>query len=214
VTLPCYLLADEAGREIVVRQLSRQGWSIRACEQVPDDPWDLFALRIVVVADTRDTAGELVQAVARGAGLVVLTAARTDGQDLLHDLERLGPVLSKPVPFLPRSSEPGQFDQRHLEPGNPRPGNPRPGNPRLGHLGLGHLAGEHSTHQELPGLSAAQFALLDRLAAGESIASAAEAEFLSLRTANRRIAEARTQLRVRTTREAVLEYLRRRNAHT
>jgi hypothetical protein len=53
-----------------------------------------------------------------------------------------------------------------------------------------------------------QRALLDRLAAGETIAAAAEAEFLSLRTANRRIAEARKALGVRTTREAVLAYLR------
>jgi hypothetical protein len=57
-----------------------------------------------------------------------------------------------------------------------------------------------------------QRALLDRLAAGETIAAAAEAEFLSLRTANRRIAEARKALGVRTTREAVLAYLRSQRA--
>jgi DNA-binding NarL/FixJ family response regulator len=55
-----------------------------------------------------------------------------------------------------------------------------------------------------------QRALLDRLAAGDTIAAAAAAEFLSLRTANRRIAEARTHFGVRTTREAVLAYLRDR----
>ncbi|HEY2947702.1 MAG TPA: LuxR family transcriptional regulator [Micromonosporaceae bacterium] len=55
-----------------------------------------------------------------------------------------------------------------------------------------------------------QRALLDRLANGETIASAAAAEFLSLRTANRRIARARQLLGVRTTREAVLAYLRQR----
>jgi hypothetical protein len=55
-----------------------------------------------------------------------------------------------------------------------------------------------------------QRALLDRLAAGDTIAAAAAAEFLSLRTANRRIAEARALFGVRTTREAVLAYLRRR----
>jgi DNA-binding NarL/FixJ family response regulator len=54
-----------------------------------------------------------------------------------------------------------------------------------------------------------QRALLDRLANGETIAAAAAAEFLSLRTANRRIARAREALGVRTTREAVLAYLRR-----
>ena len=54
-----------------------------------------------------------------------------------------------------------------------------------------------------------QRALLRRLAQGQSIAAAAQAEFLSLRTANRRIAEARAALGVRTTREAVLAYLSR-----
>jgi hypothetical protein len=55
-----------------------------------------------------------------------------------------------------------------------------------------------------------QKALLERLANGETIAAAAAAEFLSLRTANRRIAQARAALGVRTTREAVLAYLRQR----
>jgi hypothetical protein len=57
-----------------------------------------------------------------------------------------------------------------------------------------------------------QRALLDRLAGGDTIAAAAAAEFLSLRTANRRIAEARTLFGVRTTREAVLAYLRQRRS--
>ncbi len=61
-----------------------------------------------------------------------------------------------------------------------------------------------------PLLTAEQCALLDRLAGGDSIAGAAEAEFLSLRTANRRIAQARAALGVRTTRQAVVEYVRRR----
>lgn len=55
-----------------------------------------------------------------------------------------------------------------------------------------------------------QRALLDRLANGETIAAAAAAEYLSLRTANRRIAQARQALGVATTREAVLTYLRQR----
>jgi hypothetical protein len=55
-----------------------------------------------------------------------------------------------------------------------------------------------------------QRALLERLANGETIAAAAAAEFLSLRTANRRIAQAREALGVRTTREAVLAFLRQR----
>ncbi len=61
-----------------------------------------------------------------------------------------------------------------------------------------------------PSLLPEQRALLDRLANGETIAAAAAAEYLSLRTANRRIAQARDALGVRTTREAVLTYLRQR----
>lgn len=57
-------------------------------------------------------------------------------------------------------------------------------------------------------LSPEQQALLDRLAAGDSIATAAEAEFLSVHAANRRLAAARAALGVRTTRQAVAEYLR------
>lgn len=57
-------------------------------------------------------------------------------------------------------------------------------------------------------LTPEQRALLQRLADGDTIAVAAQAEFLSLRTANRRIAQARQTLGVRNTREAVLTYLR------
>ena len=53
------------------------------------------------------------------------------------------------------------------------------------------------------GLSREQSALLSRLAAGESVAAAAGAEFLSLRTANRRVAQARDRAAVDTTRQGV-----------
>ena len=85
---------------------------------------------------------------------------------------------------------------------------------RLGPLQLGAVpaggspAGDGEPAAELV---PEQRALLDRLAAGDTIAAAAAAEFLSLRTANRRIAEARAVFGVRTTREAVLAYLRQRN---
>lgn len=55
-----------------------------------------------------------------------------------------------------------------------------------------------------------QRALLERLAAGQTIAAAAAAEFMSLRTANRRIAAVRALLQVASTREAVTAYLRMR----
>jgi DNA-binding NarL/FixJ family response regulator len=70
-----------------------------------------------------------------------------------------------------------------------------------------HDGGADSSTQLVP----EQRALLERLANGETIAAAAAAEFLSLRTANRRIAQARSALGVRTTREAVLAYLRQRS---
>jgi DNA-binding CsgD family transcriptional regulator len=61
-------------------------------------------------------------------------------------------------------------------------------------------------------LSPDQRDLLDLLAAGNSIAQAARLRFLSLRTANRRVAEARDALGVATTREAVLAYVRLRDS--
>jgi hypothetical protein len=78
---------------------------------------------------------------------------------------------------------------------------------RLGpvHYGVGTDPGDAAAD-----LVPEQRALLDRLASGDTIAAAAAAEFLSLRTANRRIAEARALFGVRTTREAVLAYLRQR----
>jgi DNA-binding CsgD family transcriptional regulator len=54
--------------------------------------------------------------------------------------------------------------------------------------------------------------ILELLAAGNSIAEAARLRFLSLRTANRRVAEARDALGVATTREAVLAYVRLRGS--
>jgi DNA-binding NarL/FixJ family response regulator len=78
--------------------------------------------------------------------------------------------------------------------------------------GSGAPVGWQPDHDGLP-LTPEQQALLERLASGETIAAAAAAEFLSLRTANRRIAQAREALGVRTTREAVLAYLRHRRQH-
>jgi DNA-binding CsgD family transcriptional regulator len=79
----------------------------------------------------------------------------------------------------------------------------------LSRLGVVHL-GPGEAGEAVADLIPEQRALLDRLAAGDTIAAAAAAEFLSLRTANRRIAEARALFGVRTTREAVLAYLRQR----
>jgi DNA-binding NarL/FixJ family response regulator len=81
----------------------------------------------------------------------------------------------------------------------------------LGRLGQVHSDPEVDAGTDaLAALIPEQRALLERIANGETIAAAAAAEFLSLRTANRRIAQARAALGVRTTREAVLAYLRQR----
>jgi DNA-binding NarL/FixJ family response regulator len=60
-------------------------------------------------------------------------------------------------------------------------------------------------------LTPEQRQLLDLLAGGASIAQAARQLFLSLRTANRRVATARDALGVSSTREAVLAYVRLRD---
>jgi DNA-binding NarL/FixJ family response regulator len=82
---------------------------------------------------------------------------------------------------------------------------------RLGPVRHGADTAADGTGDRVADLVPEQRALLDRLAAGDTIAAAAAAEFLSLRTANRRIAEARALFGVRTTREAVLAYLRQRH---
>jgi hypothetical protein len=86
----------------------------------------------------------------------------------------------------------------------------------LSRLGTVHQSATGDTDNDggkIADLVPEQRALLDRLASGDTIAAAAAAEFLSLRTANRRIAEARALFGVRTTREAVLAYLRQRGAN-
>ena len=80
----------------------------------------------------------------------------------------------------------------------------------LSRLGPVHRGTDAEPSGTVRDLIPEQRALLDRLAAGDTIAAAAAAEFLSLRTANRRIAEARALFGVRTPREAVLAYLRQR----
>lgn len=72
---------------------------------------------------------------------------------------------------------------------------------------LGHTPGRPEPTDGLD-LDHEQRSLLNRLAAGSTIAAAAEAEFVSLRTANRRIAAARNVLGVKTTREAVMIYIK------
>jgi DNA-binding CsgD family transcriptional regulator len=76
---------------------------------------------------------------------------------------------------------------------------------------LARLAGpEEPAARESGPLTPEQRQILDLLADGASIAQAARQLFLSLRTANRRVAAARDALGVTSTREAVLAYARQR----
>ncbi len=154
-SVPRYIVDGGAEATVVLRRLTRAGWTTREGFALPETSWDVSGARLVLfgrVADA-DTAELAVLAAARGAGVVAIADAGSDvGRALLADLARVGPVSTDPdAPIAGEAGEP---------------------------------------------------------AGGETIAAAAAAEFLSLRTANRRIAEAREVLGVRTTREAVLAYLR------
>ncbi|MFG1924841.1 LuxR family transcriptional regulator [Cryptosporangium sp. NPDC048952] len=183
-TRPLYVLRSAADLAVVVRRLAADGWAVRTGLGVPDEPWDLTASRTVVTGPVTDDAAVAgaVLAAARGAGVVAVADAESStGQALLADLARIGPV--RRAPQVPDGSTAGAAPRAESEPDGAGDGLP---------------------------LTPEQRALLDRLAAGDSIAAAAAAEFLSLRTANRRIAAARDALGVRTTRQAVIEYVRRR----
>ena len=113
---------------------------------------------------------------------------------------------------LVASQRPGAADRRAR---SARPGRCHRSTrvPRARDHGQGHGNVARTCRRSRVGLATLlpeQRALLGRLANGETIATAAAAEYLSLRTANRRIAQARTSLGVRTTREAVLVFLHQR----
>jgi DNA-binding NarL/FixJ family response regulator len=123
-------------------------------------------------------------------GLVAIAdAASPSGRALLAALDTIGPV------FRTEHGGDGTTDVLHTNNHNNH---------------YGPAEGGVSEVPVLTNLLPEQRALLGRLANGETIATAAAAEYLSLRTANRRIAQARSQLGVRTTREAVIVFLRQR----
>lgn len=164
---PRYVLGGSTDATAVLRKLARAGWQTREGFALPEPSWDVAGARLVLFGRVPDldTATLVVQAAARGAGIVAITDLAAElGRALVDDLRRLGPV--------------------HLDP-----------------------AADGAGPDVFARLIPEQRALLRRLANGETIAAAAAAEFLSLRTANRRIAQARELLGVRTTREAVLAYL-------
>lgn len=184
---PYLVLPPPSDLDRVARDLTRRGWQVHRGFTPAEEPWDLAPARVVavgVVAD-RDTAEAALLCAVRGAGLVVtLDQGRSWAPGFLHDLARLEPSRGAPA------GAPGRVD------GSRSASEPGP---------VTEPAGAAVT-----ALSAEQCDLLDLLAAGHSIAEAARMRYLSLRTANRRVADARATLGVPTTREAVLAYVRLR----
>ena len=184
---PRYVVPSASDATTVLRRLARVGWQTREGFALPETSWDVSPSKLVLFGRVSevDTAELALLAAARGAGVVAIADVRGEiGRALLADLERIGPVSTDPD-----APAAGEAD------GQPAGGS-------------GDTAAE--AHGAAARLAPEQRALLDRLAKGDTIAAAAQGEFLSLRTANRRIAEARDALGVRTTREAVLAYLRMR----
>lgn len=202
---PCYLLGSTADADRALRRLAGAGWSVVAGFTLPDEPWDLGPARTVAygaVADTRAVAA-VVLAAARGAAVVVVAEAGSEPHALLAaDLARIGTV------HLDRG-QPAARPPADRQPDRRGPDLVRPGATFVAGPGDSQRAAASIAGARAAGLTPEQCALLDRLAAGSSIPAAAEQEFLSLRTANRRIADARRALGVGSTREAVLEYRRR-----
>lgn len=177
---PLYVLRSAADLATVVRRLTADGWSVHSGLGVPDEPWDLTASRTVVTGPVADDEAVAGAVLAAARGAGVVATADADSPAGQALLADLARI--GPVRRTPRTGD-GDGGPPGAEPG-PSEGDGLP-------------------------LTAEQRALLDRLAAGDSIAAAAAAEFLSLRTANRRIAAAREALGVRTTRQAVLVWASR-----
>jgi hypothetical protein len=209
------VLPTAATATTVLRALTRAGWSTRDGFAIPEATWDLTDAHLVVYGRVPDpdTAALAILAAARGAGVVAVADLDTDvGRALLADLARIGEIRTSP----PEAGGATVAGPVHRGSGAGGAGHSAAGAQPVGAgsgapgPGPGHAAG--GTGSAAPGpaqrLAPEHRALLDRLANGETIAAAATAEFLSLRTANRRIAQAREILGVRSTREAVLAYLR------
>jgi DNA-binding NarL/FixJ family response regulator len=174
------VLSSSADLEAVARDVAERGWRVVNGFSPPQAPWDLAPARVVTVGVVDGPAA---------AEAALLCAVRGAGLIAAVDQERawapsfLADLERLAPPMPPYSAGAGQ------------PAGAGPGS---------------AQGQRSGALTAEQRDLLDLLAAGHSIAQAARMRYLSLRTANRRVAEARTALGVATTREAVLAYLRLR----
>jgi hypothetical protein len=191
VTIPRYVVGTAAEATRILHWLSRTGWHPRAGFGLPPTGSPV-ATRLVLYGrvPTLSLAAVAAAAAGRGVGIVAIAdIGGPPGRMLLTALENLGPV------------------HQHFDPASPIDGHPL----RI----LGSNGGSPMLTDEarvIAALLPEQRALLGRLANGETIATAAAAEYLSLRTANRRIAQARQSLGVRTTREAVLVFIQQRRA--
>lgn len=191
MTIPRYVVGTAAEATRILHRLSRTGWHPRAGFGLPP-AGSPVAMHLVLYGrvTTLSVAAAAAASAARGVGLVAIAdVASPSGRALLTALETLGPV------FRSEHAADGATDGPHHQ---------------LNHHSNGQVETALATGQVLTNLLPEQRALLGRLANGETIATAAAAEYLSLRTANRRIAQARSQLGVRTTREAVIVFLRQR----
>jgi DNA-binding NarL/FixJ family response regulator len=185
MTIPRYVVATAAEATQILHRLARSGWHPRPGFTVPATAGPNARIVCYGRVPTHSAAQAAASAAIRGAGVVAIAdAASQPGRSLISALEAHGPVL-RAVDAVP---EPARV------PATVSVGADRP------------------TSSGLASLLPEQRALLGRLANGETIATAAAAEYLSLRTANRRIAQARASLGVRTTREAVLVFLHQRRS--
>jgi DNA-binding CsgD family transcriptional regulator len=181
---PYVVLPRGADLDAAAREIGRHGWRVHRGFAPPDGPWDLARAGLVAagVVDGPATAQAALLCAVRGAGLIaVVDRTQPWAAGFLADMARLA------VPAPARSPEPAAD----------RPAGRGP-------------AADRATAAAPGPLTAEQRDLLDLLADGHSIARAARMRYLSLRTANRRVAEARVVLGVATTRDAVLAYVRLR----
>ncbi len=182
---PPYLVLPPGGDlDAAARDVAQRGWRVHRGFLPPQTPWDLAPGRVVVVGvvDEVAAAQAALLCAVRGAGLVAaVDRDRPWAAGFLADLARLSPEVAS------AASRAAPTADSTADPAASPPDPPGPGP-----------------------LTAEQRDLLDLLADGHSIAQAARLRYLSLRTANRRVAEARTALGVATTRDAVLAYLRLR----
>jgi hypothetical protein len=181
MTIPRYVVGTAAEATRILHRLSRTGWHPRAGFGVPPLGAPM-ASHLVLYGRVATLSSSAAAATAAGRGLGIVAIADP-------------------------STPPGRALLAALESLGPV------FRTEFGHENSGDMmtiADGHIDGQIFANLLPEQRALLGRLANGETIATAAAAEYLSLRTANRRIAQARSQLGVRTTREAVLVFLRQR----